>query len=135
MKEFTTALAQQAEDGVAEELKAWPFTLDGKEYKIFQPTPEQFAVFVASTGRHSSEREQIAGVVDLFFNMLDGPSHGRLYERLTDRSDPFDAGKIEEIIYWLIEQWSGKDSESASVSTSSQPSPGTTSSPPTPVST
>lgn len=129
MKEFVTAVNEQAK-AEQEEEPTYPFKVDGVVYRAFKPTESQYAVFVVNTGRHAPDTEKIAGLVDLFFSMLDEPSHHALYRRLADRDDEFGVDMIEKIMKHLISEWSGKASDEQSGSTPSQPQPGPTSTEP-----
>jgi hypothetical protein len=133
MREFVTAV-KELEKG-EEPDKGYSFKVDGKELKFFKPTESQFAIYVAQTGRHSSIPDKIAGVIDFFINVMDRPSHEHLVARLMDREDPFGLDQVEEIIQWMIEEWSGNPTEQSSDSTPSRQSTGDSSTEPVPAST
>lgn len=130
MKEFTTAAERAAETD--EDEVAFEFTIDGQLCRAFRPNDGQLAVLVATTGRHSSGAEQVAGVVNFFVSVLDEASHSYVVSRLLDRRHPLpvqgdpDEGTVglQDIMEWLIEQWSGRPTESRSDSASSPPSTG-----------
>jgi ferritin-like metal-binding protein YciE len=69
VKEFITAVEKAEEEQEPDLI----FTIDGQELKAFKPTEGQFALLMMAMGRHASNTEQYAGVVDFFFNVLDAP--------------------------------------------------------------
>lgn len=131
MKEFTTA-ANAAAETPEEAAKGMPFVIDGYECVAHKPKDGQLAVLMATTGRHSSQQEQIAGLINFFVAVLDDDSHSYVVNRLLDRKDPFGIDEVQNIMEWMIEEWSGRPTQSPSVSTASPPNAGQNSTPPTP---
>lgn len=129
MREFVTA-ARRIEDEDADE-KGYPFKIDGVDCIAYPPEPGQLAVLLASTSRHSSQQDQIAGMINFFVQVLDQPTHTWVVGRLLDRKDPFGLEQVQDIMEWLIAEWSGRPTESPSVSTGSQKTDGPRSTPPT----
>jgi len=121
MREFTTAIEQHHPD---DEDVPLLFKLDGHECKAYMPTDGQIAMTMASLGRHTSDMTKMAGVIDFFVAVLDEPSHQYVVDRLMDRDDPLRLDKVEEVILWLMEEWSGRPTRPPSVSTQSQRSGG-----------
>lgn len=113
MREFTTAVKEATED-TEEGMK---FTLDGVELLCMQPHDGQLAMLMASVGRHTSQQTKIAGIIDFFVAVMDERSHGHIVDRLLDRDDPFGLKEVEEIMMWMIEEWTGRPTKSPSVST------------------
>lgn len=132
MKEFVTAVAEATTEST-EEQKGMAFAVDGVELRCFKPRDGQVAVLMASTGRHSSEEEKVAGLINFFVAVLDNQSHTYIVNRLLDREDEFGLEQVTAIMEWMIEEWSGRPTQSPSVSTGSQRSDGLNSTPPTPV--
>lgn len=130
MREFTTA-ANEAASG-DEPDKGIPFMVDGFECRAFKPQDGQLAVLMATTGRHSSNEEQIAGLINFFVAVLNDESHGYIVSKLLDRRDKFGLDEVQDIMEWLIEEWSGRPTRSPSGSTSSPESVGPKSTPSTP---
>lgn len=128
MKEFTTAVqdAEQDEDGAME------FSVDGTLCRAYRPSDGQLAFLMASTGRHSSDQEQIAGLINFFVAVLDDESHNYIVNRLLDRKDSFGLEQVQAIMEWMVEEWSGRPTKSPSVSTTSPPTTGRSSTPRTP---
>jgi hypothetical protein len=121
MKEFVTAIEQQHPD---DEDVPLLFKIDDHECKAYMPTDGQIAMTMASLGRHTSDMTKMAGVIDFFVAVLDEDSHNYVVNRLMDREDPLRLEKVEEVITWLMEEWSGRPTRLPSVSTRSQPSGG-----------
>lgn len=130
MREFNTAVKEVTEP--EEQEQGMPFAVDGVMCRAFRPSDGQLAVLMASTGRHSSTQEQIAGLINFFVAVLDEDSHTYIVNKLLDRKDPFGLEKVQEIMEWMVEEWSGRPTQQPSASTPSPPSAGQNSTPPTP---
>lgn len=131
MREFTTAanaVAEETQDGE----KGMPFVVDGVECRAFKPADGQLAVLIATTSKHSSTQEQVAGLINFFVAVLDDDSHSYIVSRLLDRRDPFGITEVQDIMEWMVEEWSGRPTKSPSVSTQSPGSTGPSSTRPTP---
>ena len=130
MKEFTTAVNEaeksEEDEGLVE------FMVDGELCTAYRPSDGQLAFLMASTGRHSSTEEQIAGIINFFVAVLDDDSHNYVVSKLLDRKDKFGIEQVQEIMEWLVSEWSGRPTKSPSGSTSSPPSTGRSSTRPTP---
>jgi len=120
IKEFTTALKEVTGD--AEDVMT--FTVDGTELTCYYPNDGQLAILAASLGRHSSQHTQIAGIIDFFVEVMDEQSHSYLVERLLDRKDPFGLTEVQDIMAWMMEEWTGRPTQRPSVSTQSQKTAG-----------
>ena len=131
MKEFTTAV-QEVEEDFDDEPKGTVFGLDGIECRAFRPKDGQLAVLMASTGRHSTQNEQVAGIINFFASVLDDDSQTYVINRLLDRKDPFGIEQVQDIMEWLVAEWSGRPTRSSSASSQSQRTDGQKSTPPTP---
>jgi hypothetical protein len=127
VKEFTTALREVTDPQDDEE--GWQFKVDGHELTCYPPAEGQLAVLMASTSRHTSVSEQIAGIINFFVEVMDGPSHAYLVGRLLDRNDPFGLNEVTEIMGWMVEEWSGRPTQPSSGSTRSRSSGGRRSTP------
>jgi hypothetical protein len=131
LKEFTTAAeaAETAED------EGKPFTVDGRECRVYQPSSGQMAVLLASVSRTQDWTTQIAGIINFFVEVLDESSNSYIVGRLLDRTDPFGLDEVQSIIEWMVEDWTGRPMPSPSVSTPSRRNGGRKSTQPTPAST
>lgn len=125
MKQFTTAVAE-AEETDLDEGKI-EFEVDGFACTAYRPTEGQFAILMASTGRHSSMDDMVAGIINFVDGMLDDTSSAHLMKRLMDRKDKFELENVQEIMEWLIEEWTARPTQEPSGSTPSPASTGKTS--------
>jgi len=116
IREFTTA----AREAQSDDDQAIPFVVDGRECLCYKPDASQFAVLMATISRQNDWAAQIAGVINFFASVLDQPSHAYLTGRLLDRDDPFGIEEVQEIIEWMIEEWTGRPTQSPSGSTQSR---------------
>jgi hypothetical protein len=118
MREFLTAAKDSTgEDDVIE------VPLDGVLYKAYKPTDGQFAFVMATTGKHSSTADQVAGQINFFLSMFEQEDADALAQRLLDRRDPFGVEEVTEIMSAMLEEWSGRPTKPSS---GSSPSPRTT---------
>jgi len=118
VREFTTA-AEKSDETTSED-EPIVFTIDGREMRAYRPTEGQFALLMMAMGRHASQTDQFAGVVDLFFNILDEPSQAYFSSRMASREDLIPLKTIIEILEFLTEEWGGRPFQRPSASTSSR---------------
>jgi hypothetical protein len=119
MREFITAV----EDAVDQEETEEPgliFAIDGQEMRAYKPTEGQFALLMVAMGRHASNMDQFAGIIDFFISVLDEPSEHYVISRMQTRDQIIPLEKIVEIMEWMIEEWGGRPFQKPSVSTSSR---------------
>jgi hypothetical protein len=128
MREFVTAVEAQDEE-LAE--KGTPFMVDGVECRCFRPKDGQVAVLMAQTGRHASDEQKVAAIINFFVGVLDDHSYQYLVDRLLDGRDNFGLVQVEQIMSWMIEEWSGHPIQRPSVSTGSRRPGGPNSTQPT----
>jgi hypothetical protein len=131
MKEFITAIEEATED----QDEALVFSLDGRELRAYKPTDGQIAMTMASLGRHTSDGTKIAGIIDFFVTVMDDQSHQYVVDRLLSREDPLGLLQVEEVLSWMVEEWTGRPTQPLSVSTPSRANGGRKSKPRTSVST
>ena len=120
MKVFTTAV----EAAEAQPEEGTPFEIDGFECHYIKPSDTQIALLMAQMGKFSTIPEQIAGIVNFFVQALDDESYQYVVGRLMDRRDPFGIDQIQEILAWMMEEWTGRPTQPPSVSTESPPNGG-----------
>lgn len=125
MKEFLTA-AKEAVEGADEVLEV---PIDGVIYKAYQPTDGQYAFVMATTGKHASTQDQIAGQVNFFLSLFEQEDADALARRLLDREDPFGLEEVTEIFTAMMEEWTGRPTQSSSGSSGSQRTTGRKSTP------
>lgn len=131
MKEFITAAEEAAKS--EDDDKGMEFAIDGVMCRCYKPGDGQLAVLMATTGRHSSQHEQVAGLINFFVAVLDDDSQNYVINRLLDRRDSeFGIEKVQEIMEWMVAEWSGRPTRSQSGSTPSRSNGGLKSTQPTP---
>lgn len=117
VREFVTA-AEKADE--TEDEADLIFAIDGKEMRAYRPTDGQYALLMMAMGRHASDMQQFAGIIDFFINVLDEESQRYVVERMASRDSIIPLEKITEIMEWMIEEWGGRPTQPPSASTSSQ---------------
>lgn len=129
MKEFITAAIEAA----GEDEEFLEFNVDGVLCRAYRPNDGQIAVLMATTSaKHLSEAEMVAGVINFFVAVLDDDTHNYLVTKLLDHKDKFGINEVQEIIQWMIEEWSARPTQSSPGSTPSPPKGGRKSTPRTP---
>jgi hypothetical protein len=121
VKEFSTAAEKQDETTDEADLI---FMLDDHEMRAYKPTEGQFALVMMALGRHASNTEQFAGVIDFFVNVLDGPSQQYVMDRMASRENVIPMEDIVAMLEWMVEEWGGRPTQSPSASTPSRRSGG-----------
>ena len=96
------------------------FKVDGEEWKAYQPTSGQVAIWFSVSTDRASSQERIAGIIDFFLGVLDDVGRHSASRKLMDREDDFEIEQLMEIMSWLMEQWSARPTESSSASTPSR---------------
>jgi len=131
IKAFTTA-AREADISPEEMME---FTIDGQACRAFQPSNGQLAILLASVSSTQSWTHQVAGVINFFDAVLDDESSAYITRRLLERTDQFGLDEVQDIIQWLVEEWSSRPTQPPSGSTPSPPKGGRKSTARTPRST
>lgn len=122
-KSFSTAVASSVIKKTGEE-EQYDFEVDGVQCVAFKPSEAQLAMALASMGRFSKDTDQIAAVINFLVGILDDRTNSYIVNRLLDRTDPFGLEQVQDILEWLIEEWSGRPTQKSSGSTESPPSTG-----------
>jgi len=106
MKEFSRAVHEVIE-GTDEALE---FTCEGHSevLRAYQPSDGQLAMLMAATGRHTTEHTQVAGIIDFFVSLLDEKSQILVTDWLLDRTDPFGIWEVNDIMTWMVEEWTAR---------------------------
>lgn len=94
------------------------------EFKAYRPLPSQFAIAVSATGPRRDVATKLAGVIDFMVEVLDDEGQAYITNRLMDRKDPFGLEELEQIMEWMIEEWTARPTERPSGSTRSASSVG-----------
>ena len=113
MREFTTAIEEVTE----EQGPDLEFKLDDRVLHAYKPTEGQLAMLMASIGRHTSDSTKVAGIIDFFVSVMDEQSHAYIVDRLLSRADPLGIPQVQDIMEWMVEEWTGRPTKPLSVST------------------
>lgn len=119
MKEFITRAIEVDEENAGEET-VYEFSVDGVMCTASQPTPGQLGVFTAMISDVNGWQTQAAGIINFFFGLLDAESKSYLAQRLLDRKDSFEIDDVRDIMFYLMEQWTGNPTEGPSDSFGSE---------------
>lgn len=130
MKQFITAATEA--DATDEEIDKIEFEVDGVMCTAFRPGDGQLAIFMAATSKNSTTEESVAGIINFFSSVLDDDSNTYIVSRLMNRKDKFGLPQVDEIMRWLISEWSARPTRQPSGSTPSPESTGTSSTETTP---
>lgn len=123
MKQFVTAVAQSEPNEDGEE-GALEFDLDGRIIHIHRPSDGQLGMVIAGIGPGRKLDQKIAHAINFFVGLVDDEDYDHVVGRLMDRKDPFNLPQVEEIIKWLVEEWTGNPTRPPSGSTPSRRSGG-----------
>ena len=115
MKEFVRS-AKQEDSPVGDE--PLQFTVGGDVFTVYPPTTAMFALFMASQSDTREPTDQIAGLVDFLDNMLSPEDRIMFRQRLLDREHPLEFSMLEDIVGWLVEEWSARPTKSQQDSSS-----------------
>lgn len=126
MREFITAVKEKA--GEDEQIDV---PIDGVIYTAYKPTDGQFAFVMATTGKHASSQDQIAGQINFFLSLFEKEDADALAHRLLDRTDPFGMDEVSEIMSEMLEDWTGRPTQQSSASSRSRKTAGPKSTPTT----
>lgn len=129
MREFVTAVREAHEPTEVD--KGETLVLDGKELRYYKPVEGQYMMFMAMTGRHSTNNDQVAAVVNFFMGLFDKESQDYLVDRLMNREDPFGIEMINEILDEMTEEWAGRPTQPSTASSRSRKNGGRKSTQPT----
>jgi hypothetical protein len=127
MREFVTAVKAATEPVEQGE----EFTIDSHPVRCFKPTEGQVAIYMAESGRHSTDNDRTAAVINFFMGLFEPDDQAYLANRLLDRDDAFGLGQISEILNAMMEDWSGRPTQPSTGSTPSRSKGGRRSTRPT----
>lgn len=105
------------------------YSVDARDLLAFKPSEAQYAVLIADVSRHTTTQTKIGGVINFFDSVLDDDGSAYVTRRLLERKDPFGLGDVQEIVEWLVEEWSGRPTRRSPGSTQSRSSGGQKSTP------
>lgn len=115
IKEYTTAVNAKVDEGT-EDADATKFKIDGREVTAYRPDEAMIAIVIGRTGSRATPGEVGAAAIDFFYSVLDDKSARWIEDRLFDRKDPFGLEQILEILFDLVEEWTGRPTERPSAS-------------------
>lgn len=118
MREFTTAVKKDVKKKSGER-ESVEFKQDGEVLKAFKPDDDQFALLLAAVGLGSSGTDGVAGTINFLLSVLDSKSKSYVSARLLDHNDEFGMEEVQQIMFGLIEEWSGRPTESSTDSAES----------------
>lgn len=126
VKKFVT---QAAAPEIPEGVEPIEFDLDGERFVALPPTQEQVLFLVAAQAEGRDMVTRAGAIIDFLANILrTDDEFERFKTRLLDPQDSLGFGQVEEIVEWLVEEWSGgRPTKPSSDSRSSRASTGTSS--------
>lgn len=142
MRSFQTAVREKVSTDEGEEYP-YEFELDGRTVRFRSPSSGEGTILTMALARHNSFNTKLAAALDVFFRVIEPDAKQWLQDRLMDLDDGFDGMSLigddeergEGILYAMIEEWSGKDTQSSTSSSPRSRSTGTGSKQRTPRST
>lgn len=75
--------------------------------KAWAPNDGQLGYLMAATAGHRTLESQAAAAINLIIELCDEATAAYIEGRLLDRLDPYGLGDINNIMQWMLEQWSG----------------------------
>lgn len=114
MKEFVTAVEDHESDETED--NAVVFLHNGTECVFYEPSEGQFLMMLSMGGR-TMKKESIGHFIQLFIELGDDETQKYFHDLLMVRKSGFKVrgpGGIFDIWEYLVEEWSGKDSEKPS---------------------
>lgn len=126
VKKFVT---QAAAPEIPEGVGPIEFDLDGDLFVAVPPTQEQVLFLVAAQADGRSMVERAGAIIDFLAAILRTDDEFEQFKaRLLDPEDSLGFSQVEEIVEWLVEQWSGeRPTKRSSASRSSRGNTGTSS--------
>jgi hypothetical protein len=113
LKSFTTA-NDAVPESAFEDAEPIEFDIDGEPFIAYPPTGGQLALVMASAGKHSKTVDRVVATIDFLDSLLDEEGQERIRERLMDRNDPFDLEQVEDILDYLVKEWSARPTKQPS---------------------
>ena len=99
---------------------------EAQQYHATRPTEERLFLLAALAGAEDSTgAEEAAATLDLLRDALPEAEFRTLRRRIGDPNDFVDIPMVQEILMWLVEEWSTFPTEPSSASSASPPATGT----------
>jgi hypothetical protein len=102
---------------------------------VAEPSSGQVAFLMARQSQHVGVQDRVAALLNFFDSALEDETQSYISNRLLDPQDPFGLDEIQEILGFLMEEWSSRPTRSSTASIPPPPPTGPYSTPPTPAST
>ena len=120
MREFTTSV-KNTNDEESHIGKPVTIKIDGREVAFLPPTSAQMAMLVMNF-ELGTGHSMTAASINCFFDWMESDDDRRYFSRrLFSRKDEFDEEMVYEILFALVEEWSGNPTEPSPTSSSSPP--------------
>jgi hypothetical protein len=120
VKEFAVAAKARDEDD-ADISTPIEFKVGDDVLRAYRPEVGQVAIMYARMDDTvAADSERIAAMIDFFMGLLDKESRRLLTRRLMDRDDDFEMEDVNDILNWLMEEWSGRPTRPSSASSRSR---------------
>jgi hypothetical protein len=119
VKEF--AVAAKAKDEDEDISTPVEFKVGDDTLRAYRPEVGQVAIMYSRMDDNvAADSERIAAMIDFFMGLLDKESRRILTRRLMDRDDDFEMEDVNDILNWLMEEWSGRPTKPSSGSSRSR---------------
>jgi len=102
-----------------------PEVIRSDTFHVTRPTDERLFLVAAMVGDEDGVGSEATAVMDLFRDSLPPREYSILRSRLADPDDSVDLDVLQEIVGWLMEQWSDFPTQQSSDSSGSPTSTGT----------
>lgn len=124
MKEFVRAAS---EDDTPLGNDPLLFKVGDDEFTAYPPTTAMFALFMASQSDTREVQDKVAGLVDFLDQLIDEEQRITFHRALLDRDHPLSFTMLQDIVEWLVEEWSARPTQESSDSSPQQRTGGRTS--------
>lgn len=102
---------------------------------VAEPSDGQIAFLMARQTQHVRTQEKVGALLNFFDSVLEDETQSYISDRLLDPEDEFGVDEIQDILGFLMEEWSARPTKSSTASIPPPPPTGNYSNPPTPAST
>lgn len=96
-----------------------PVVMRSDIFHATRPTEERLFMLAAAAGSEDSAASEAAAILDLLRDILPKEEFRTLRERMLDPEDDVNLTMIQDVIVWLMEEWSSFPTKPQSVSSAS----------------
>ena len=118
MQEFVSAVEEslKEDEGIPPEEQFVEFKLDGREMKAYPLTSGQLAFMMAAMGRGQTSDQRLAAIINLILESLRDDDRDYMESRLLTRDAErrLSMETLESVFEYLIGEWFGRPTQSAS---------------------